>query len=951
MSGDQLFEDYDPEMEDIFGSSHKMTPKRITITDAQKTDPLRKPKVCLQALLVAEKQPITAKQIEQRMLEDDGYVMDCKQFGFMTLDDLLCACSDTVIHHRRKDGEHVYMAKVNEANQDIMELVQLQTDRQEAKRAPRSFLSTKREGGGRGGGHGSSFRPYHGPRASSADKPRANTQQSVFQARSTLGPSKSSARVRNLADVLRSYRAEIGRPHPKEPNRKIVSLLQLQEQFKKVYGLPAWGKYMSEKELYDALNAPEFEGILKFWRLTSDGDVYVEEVETLTQNQEEPKKQKEQEEKSPEVSIHMPCFNISSSTPRRARSVHSVLVTSRQSLDDESIDAFSSVGDRTPDATMVLEEDQGDGFFESGPGFGGRKGFSDKNRSGPQTAEQLAELTSMFGNSQSSAPTASVAPKTTTTTTTTKMVSSEEMRTYSPLSYNDSTFGFNTEDSLDEPEPPRAPVAAAPAPAAPLAARPEGTVPSRALDAAAFPTRSIISRNPTRVLANFIKDRGSVAFSALPTDDRTIVNFNSRVFHVYATQPGEMYVRLADPTCDVNAVTFSDKELRDPLEPDLRWMSESALAFKNGRHLVKPVMFVAPRGFLVLVADDWPSSSEEGDYVETKIERLENVLRSHMQQAPVRDLERKQMRPGMAAAYIYREHTEVRYYRVLVLGKAHREGDVMVLLVDHNDQYCVDVQMNQLFALPDKVGFKHFAPNVVFATLYGVSGMAEEEQQLMYKNADDEDRKQFITGWLCGEKGKILNIDMTFRDEQGNVAWLSSIAKRRGAMMCLDAPRSSHNQQPAKNFLDSPEDAIDFLDYTTTKKETEVKGGKEGRNGEKQEQQKQQPLREIETEEYEFDSDLESTSPLSAPTPPATAIVSSVSAAPLPASLSPFDPQTLDVYALFDRGVREKDWGLLHVLSTFARTVVLSAHDEKGEWKQLHKYMVDVGSQNGMRLL
>ncbi|KAF1770835.1 hypothetical protein GCK72_002659 [Caenorhabditis remanei] len=68
MAGEQLFPDYDADEEDVFGSQSVMTAKRVVVTEQQKADPLRKPKVELQGILVAEKQPISAKEIERRML-------------------------------------------------------------------------------------------------------------------------------------------------------------------------------------------------------------------------------------------------------------------------------------------------------------------------------------------------------------------------------------------------------------------------------------------------------------------------------------------------------------------------------------------------------------------------------------------------------------------------------------------------------------------------------------------------------------------------------------------------------------------------------------------------------------------------------------------------------------------------------------------------------------------
>lgn len=192
---------------------------------------------------------------------------------------------------------------------------------------------------------------------------------------------------------------------------------------------------------------------------------------------------------------------------------------------------------------------------------------------------------------------------------------------------------------------------------------------------------------------------------------------------------------------------IDEKNLRAPIEADLRWMWDQRVTLPpKTRVLVKPVMFVAPRGFLVVSNYD-----EARDAEETKIDRMENVLRTQMHCQPLVDLERKDIRPGMPAVYMFQEGREVHYYRVIVLGRAHQERDIMVLLVDHFDQYCVDVLISQLFPLPEKAGFKYFAPNVLFATLHGVHGMAEEEQEIMWKNADEEEHKTFVVGIFGGE--------------------------------------------------------------------------------------------------------------------------------------------------------------------------------------------------------
>lgn len=75
-----------------------------------------------------------------------------------------------------------------------------------------------------------------------------------------------------------------------------------------------------------------------------------------------------------------------------------------------------------------------------------------------------------------------------------------------------------------------------------------------------FPTaRAIIPRNPMKLIADYIKTRGVVPFSSLPDDDKVMVNFSKHVFKVFATQPGDMNVRLVDPQCDTTQLQVGKK--------------------------------------------------------------------------------------------------------------------------------------------------------------------------------------------------------------------------------------------------------------------------------------------------------------------------------------------------------------------------------------------------------
>uniref|UniRef100_A0A8R1DZI3 HTH OST-type domain-containing protein n=1 Tax=Caenorhabditis japonica TaxID=281687 RepID=A0A8R1DZI3_CAEJA len=561
--------------------------------------------------------------------------MDPKPYGFSTLDDLLQACPDAIIHNRKFDGTHVYQPKANEANQDIVEMVKLQSDRGEEKRAPRQFFSGKRNGETRGrGNYGSSFRSYSGQKAKTSDILKGTAQQ--FQARTALGPPKSAGRVQNLADVLRQYRSEIGKEHPQVPGRFIVTLADLQKKFLDVYALPPWGKRMTESELFKELDCPEFAGILVFWRLKEGGDVYVEEGEGASDGVKGDKEQKVKENSAPEVAVvarnqvevvptKLNC-SMSSSCPEGSL---------------QSGNLFSSVGDESDDSNILLEEeDMADGFFESGPGFGGGMNSRATSQAGqhhqlppppPSPAqierEKFAEIASRFG----AAPLSPVQQKQ-------KPLRKPDFPATAKSDVTNfsgrSSYGFNSQDtSLEQISD------SAPSPAASSRRIPA----MRPIDVS-FSSRSITPPNPMKVLADYVKSRGTCGYDTLPDDDKKLVNFSKDVFKgeliftitlsttcsVFATQPGEMLVRLVDPTIDTSTLAFTGNRLRDPLEADMRWMADTTRGMRVGRQFVTPVMFIAPRGFLQLVTRE-----EEVDEAELKIERIGTMLREYMDEETV----------------------------------------------------------------------------------------------------------------------------------------------------------------------------------------------------------------------------------------------------------------------------------------------------------------------------
>lgn len=257
--------------------------------------------------------------------------------------------------------------------------------------------------------------------------------------------------------------------------------------------------------------------------------------------------------------------------------------------------------------------------------------------------------------------------------------------------------------------------------------------------------RTIKPRNPTQNLAEVVKTHGSIPYEALSDCDKIIVDLGKNIFKVYATQPGEMMVRLCDPHVDTTTLPLLENNLRDPVESDLRWMTlGNSHIKKQSVKVVKPAMFIAPRGFLLILKDE---EREEMDV--EKVATMGNILRAVMV-APIVELQRETVRTGSAAVYVYRQGAEVRYYRVLIVGQAKQDGEVLVLLADVDDQYFVDVHLSHLFPIPEEASFKHFPSNVVFATLHGVLGLTLSEQDVMFENIDNDDTKRFVGGYFHG---------------------------------------------------------------------------------------------------------------------------------------------------------------------------------------------------------
>ncbi|PIC52102.1 hypothetical protein B9Z55_002344 [Caenorhabditis nigoni] len=432
--------------------------------------------------------------------------------------------------------------------------------------------------------------------------------------------------------------------------------------------------------------------------------------------------------------------------------------------------------------------------------------------------------------------------------------------------------------------------------------------PMRSVSASFGSRRSIVPENSMKVLVEYVSSRGSVKFDALPSEDQNLVNFNSDIFKVISTKPGEVFVTLVDPTVDASTVKDGNS-LRYPVEADLRWMSEFTDSVKRGRRYFKPVMFVPPRGFLLML-----SSPEEEDLnADNNMEKIEGLLCGAVTES-AKGIERLNVRPGMAAVYVYRQGAVVRYYRVLVTGKAQEDGDLMVLLADHSDQHIVDVQISDLFELPEKASFRRYAPNVIFATLYATAGFSLDEQEIVFKNFDDEERKTFVVGFIPKDNSKNLSIDMILKyEENGELYWFSQIAKNRGATVSSDL-NCSHLSRSPREIIDRYGSEC-FMVFSTFQQENvgEATLSPES-NGLNSEANAGQTIAQF-----------------------------------VPSMDRAFSPRNLDAYALFSKLMEKKDGEAVGNMIHFARSVHASLQDNS-EWAHLIAFMEELCERYDFRL-
>ncbi|KAF1770834.1 hypothetical protein GCK72_002658 [Caenorhabditis remanei] len=766
-------------------------------------------------------------------------------------------------------------------------MVQQQHTGHEPKRAARSFLTHGATRGGRGN-YGASFRTYRGQSRVPEEDIKTKGNPDQVNARSKLAPAKTIERVHNLAELLRECRAEIGTPHPDQPGRMIVSLGTLMNKFKEVYGLPAWGKNMSESELYKQISVEKYSGVLKFWSLRDGGDYYVEDWNSkhlsVSEDQKAPEEPIENEKvisESPSATLQK---NINETTIA-ATSTHDETAADRSialglAL-DSSFEDFSTISEGSP-AAMLISKAADDGFFESGPGFGG-------NLSTPQTQPNLNVTSSMsdLGQRFGNVSLGRTQPLNENSASSTSASRSGSRLGGAVLTGNRQNSGHEVRHRQSSSVQPMRPVSSS------------------------FGPRAIIPQNGLQLLVKYVKSRGSTKYESLPEDDQTFVNFNSQLFKVYANQPGEMLVRLVNPSIDPETVKISETNFREPVEADLRWMSEVNMHVKRGLLVVRPVMFVAPRGFLMVACN-----TSEADLEGEKLGKMEELLRGVMT-APLQELSRRNARPGMAAVYIYRQGEEVRYYRVLLVGRAQQGDDVLALLADHNDQHMMDVKLSMLYVLPEKASFRRYAPNVYFGTLYGVMSLSPVEQENMWKNLDDEDRKNFVAAYIPQDETKILNIDMVWTNENRQYEWLSQLAKRRGAIPSPDSNSNHVTKQPEGALKRMGEDCfMEFCDFT------------------------HQPPEE--------------------PNPPALVIQQTRQLVPeatktvQPAAIVQptfFNPRLLNMYAVFDELVETNNVvGMVKMLETVKIIRNMKQSKSNDDWKELINYMIDAGRRKGIQL-
>ncbi|CAI5438220.1 unnamed protein product [Caenorhabditis angaria] len=272
---------FDTSEDEIF-QTVQVAPKMTEITEKQKNDPLRKAKIILSSHLSSLQTPITKKELMTKMCEEEGYVYDYKKDGFTTLDELLQACTDTVVCHKSSTEPWRYSAVTTDSNRDISRLVENQKSDHQLK----SFFKQGSYNGKTS--HGSVFRNKRGEKITSAEE--AMRKQQAYIARDgerTRFKSKSMSveRVKDYAKYIDERRSELQELSRQISNgQDLISLLVFQTYLSDKTSLPMWGKILPEEELYNSLNVPQHG---KYIKLTKINDNYFIDTCPFSEEEEE----------------------------------------------------------------------------------------------------------------------------------------------------------------------------------------------------------------------------------------------------------------------------------------------------------------------------------------------------------------------------------------------------------------------------------------------------------------------------------------------------------------------------------------------------------------------------------------------------------------------------------------------------------------------------------------
>lgn len=201
----------------------------------------------------------------------------------------------------------------------------------------------------------------------------------------------------------------------------------------------------------------------------------------------------------------------------------------------------------------------------------------------------------------------------------------------------------------------------------------------------------------------------------------------------------------------------------------------------------------------------------------------------------------------------------------------------------------------------------------------------------------DNSYHTFITNALSFQK--VLNVDMLWRNERGEMEWMSQIAKRRGAIISTDTEPAPHLSKNPKGALTGFGDncIMDFIDYSELE---------EHEHAVKQEERKWirnwNIPRNLKNSLFAGSFTPTVSHQSSSPPPPPAPICSS------PSPISNRSPRALNVFQMFDRALHEKNYMLMVQLVTFAHALAQNLDDP--EWEHAETYMRATASEQNIKL-